>query len=1070
MEHFQNHKLIVLLGPHPNQEHTLSKATTVIGRDYTQGVDVIIPSPTVSRRHVQIIRQKDQWLVQDLGSSNGTILNGERLTADPHPLKPGDRIQLAPSVVLSFTAEPILAQVEPHQTETPETILGEIQDLRAPTTPPQLIIAIAGEASQTYALTKSAYTLGRSPDNDIVVDSRVISRRHARLERVDGGFAFVNLPDATNAVHFQGRPLTSPHRLRHNDILRVGDANLPGLMVTMTYSSPDEAARVGESVVIHFGEKNQLQIGRDPGNDVVLEAPNISRFHAQVERIGKRYRLLDLRSANGTFVNDQRIEDEVWLSPDDTIRIGPYRFEMGEDELAQFDESSGLRADVINLNKWVRRDLNILQNVSVIFKPREFITIVGQSGGGKSTLLDAIAGYHPATHGRVLVNDIDVYQNFDAVRNNIGYVPQRDIIHMELSVYEALDYAAQLRMPPDTTPEERHERVMEVMEDLDLAHRKDLPVSGLSGGQQKRVSIGVELLTKPGLFFLDEATSGLDPGTETSLMQLLRRLADQGCTIVLVTHATKNVMLADKVVFLARGGYLAWFGPPDEALFYFDKYRSEQEQRTQSMEFDQIYAILENPENGTPQDWAERFQAHPAYIKYIAQPLAGKRNVWETDLPPSRPVATPVHQVHGPTSSIRQFLILSSRNLRILLRDKVSLALMLGAAPLVSMLDVLLSFLMGKNQFDFVEGNAANLIMTFFLLVIFAIFVGALSQMREIVKENDIYKRERLVNLKIAPYVLSKVWVAALLALYHAAAYVIIHNLAYGMSGSFLDFLFMYATMVLAAMAGMMLGLFASALSPNANAVPMIVILLIMPQVVLSGALVPLPSAVSAPAASRWTFESLMAISAIGSDVAADPCWDLPVELREVMTIEDRSEHCNCMGLNILREESCAFPGVGQFYDDVIEQPEPEEPPPLRDKPSEPEIPPEPVKPEDESDSVAMADYFEALEDYQDKATLIQDVYKAEMKAFEAEAKLYQKEMEAYQEDLLDWEITRAAATDAAEGLVESFREEVAWTFVDKNDTATFLSKIFNAWLAQALIIMILLLGVLYMVKRKDVI
>jgi ABC-type multidrug transport system ATPase subunit len=117
---------------------------------------------------------------------------------------------------------------------------------------------------------------------------------------------------------------------------------------------------------------------------------------------------------------------------------------------------------------------------------------------------------------------------------------------MELTIYQALDYAAQWRMPSDTTKEEREKRVMEVLADLDLTHRKDVQISGLSGGQQKRVSIGVELLTKPGLFFLDEPTSGLDPGTETALMQLMRRLADQGRTIILITHATKNVMLADR--------------------------------------------------------------------------------------------------------------------------------------------------------------------------------------------------------------------------------------------------------------------------------------------------------------------------------------------------------------------------------------------------------------------------------------------------------------------------------------------------------------------------------------------
>jgi ABC-type multidrug transport system ATPase subunit len=208
--------------------------------------------------------------------------------------------------------------------------------------------------------------------------------------------------------------------------------------------------------------------------------------------------------------------------------------------------------------------------------------------------------------------------------NWAGFVPQKDIIHMELTIYQALDYAAQLRMPADMTSDERHKRVMEVLEDLDLTHRKDVQISGLSGGQQKRVSIGVELLTKPGLFFLDEPTSGLDPGTETALMQLMRRLADQGRTIVLITHATKNVMLGDKVIFLARGGYLAWFGPPEEALEYFDQYRSDRERRAGKIEFDEIYAILDNPDYGSAADWDKKYRESQAYQKYVAEPLKGK--------------------------------------------------------------------------------------------------------------------------------------------------------------------------------------------------------------------------------------------------------------------------------------------------------------------------------------------------------------------------------------------------------------------------------------------------------------
>jgi ABC-type Mn2+/Zn2+ transport system ATPase subunit len=287
-------------------------------------------------------------------------------------------------------------------------------------------------------------------------------------------------------------------------------------MVTMAYLSPSQAA--SRISAVQFGEKERLTFGRDENNDIVLENPNISRFHAQVTRVGRRYYVSDLRSANGTFVNDKRVEGNVWLNPRDTVRLGSYKFILGTDEFSLHDETAGLRVEASHLCKWVRKNLNLLQDISLVFQPREFIVIVGQSGGGKSTLLDAIAGYRPATLGKVLVNGTDVYRNFDAVRNEIGYVPQKDIIHMELTVYQALDFAAQLRMPKDTSKAERHQRILDVLTELDLAHRKDVQISGLSGGQQKRVSIGVELLTRPGLFFLDEPTSGLDPGTETAFM------------------------------------------------------------------------------------------------------------------------------------------------------------------------------------------------------------------------------------------------------------------------------------------------------------------------------------------------------------------------------------------------------------------------------------------------------------------------------------------------------------------------------------------------------------------------
>ena len=191
--------------------------------------------------------------------------------------------------------------------------------------------------------------------------------------------------------------------------------------------------------------------------------------------------------------------------------------------------------------------------------------------------------------------------------------PRKDIVHAELTPFTALIYVAKLRMPADTSDEERKAAVLNVLKELDLTERKDVPISRLSGGQLKRVSIGVELLTRPRLFFLDEPTSGLDPGTEYEMMHLMRRLADQGRTVILVTHATKNVILCDKVVFLARGGFLSFFGPPDEALKYFDQYRTPRERQQKEMEFDDIYRILGDEKRGTPVEWNARFLTSPQY-------------------------------------------------------------------------------------------------------------------------------------------------------------------------------------------------------------------------------------------------------------------------------------------------------------------------------------------------------------------------------------------------------------------------------------------------------------------------
>lgn len=1140
MDNQSQHSLTLKHGASSGEVFPLSAEEIIIGRE--QGCEIRIEAPGVSRRHARLLRQGDAYLLEDLASTNGVFINDQRLSA-PQRLKHADRVRLGQTVTLDYAAplppagatlfeapalrpdqtalegpparpdQTALEGAQPpqrpaerapaawsppppaYQAPTPpayqpppiahppavgSTMLGDVQPISIPASPPQLVVAIAGEMVQTYSLTQLKIGLGRADDNQIVIRSPIVSRYHAVLERTKSGYVLSPSPEAGNPILLEGRPLTASHPLRHADTLRIGSLD-PGLMVSLTYIDPNQV--IASPVrAIQFAEKTLLQIGRDPSNDIQLDSPNVSRFHAQVERVGQRYRLVDLHSANGVFVNDVRVQGETWLQPDDIIRIGRHSLVMGTGEIGALAETRGLQVDSINLNKWVRKDLNILKNISLSFQPREFIVVVGQSGGGKSTLVDAIAGYRPATHGMVLVNGVNIYRNFEAVINDIGYVPQRDIIHYELTVTQALDYAARLRMPRDTSPSERRQRIHEVLDDLDLLDRKDTPISKLSGGQIKRVSIGVELLTKPGLFFLDEPTSGLDPGTETSFMHLMRRLADQGRTIVVVTHATKNVMLADKVVFLARGGFLAWFGPPEEALKYFDPYRSERDRRAKEMDFDQIYAILDDPSKGSAQDWAARYLQHPASQKYITAPLEGTSRQAAASgrgapaLATVREPAAPASQAgrsrtprRARASALHQFLVLSARNLKILTRDRTSLVLMLLSPLLIGAIDFLLAPLMGRQLLTYAEGDASNATTLWFLLAMNGLLVGGFSQMREFIKEADVYKRERLVNLKIFPYVASKIWVSLLLALYQAAVFMLVRWFSFEVPGGQETFLLLYVTMALAILAGMMNGLLASAIAPAASSAPLLMILLIVPQIVLSGALAKIPDRISAIASTRWAFQGFLGLTGMGSDVSADPCWSLDDDTRANLSLDDKQAlGCRCLGTAMFTPGSCNFPGLGKIYVAEIDQAPPVEPAALPPRPAEPSVPPAPQPPADKNDQLAMAKYLTSLQDYQDQVTQIQDTYRAQMKLYESQADLYQAQMKEYQAERLEFESARSAAVSTGESLIGAIKNEFGWTFVNKDDKALLYPWIAKVWGALGIIIVIYMLLILFVFKRKD--
>ena len=601
--------------------------------------------------------------------------------------------------------------------------------------------------------------------------------------------------------------------------------------------------------------RERVKIGRSETNDIVLAQPGVSRDHAVLQRADGSYRIVDLRSTNGTFVNGERVHTRL-LQDGDEIWIGSTVLTFDRSGITRFSRGGGAQIDALGLSRTVGEGLTILDDVSLSIYPGELVCIVGGSGAGKTTLLDALNGFRPATSGRVLYNGIDFYAHFDAFRHSLGYVPQDDIVHPELTVYQTLYFTARLRLPPDTTRAEIERRISEALESLELVERRDTEVRRLSGGQRKRVSIGVELLSKPEVFFLDEPTSGLDPGLDSRMMELLRRLASQGRTVVLTTHATRNIMICDKVVFMARGGRLVYFGPPAEALTYFGV-----------EDFADIYRLLE--EQGTTEAWQARFLRAPQYAQHVEQRLAGRGDGVETAGPPEKRGQVP--RVNWPM----QFLWLTLRYVRILRADLVALIVLLAAAPFIALL---LSSAFKRSVFALTwaeGGDARQGVALMFLLGSSSVFLGAFVAARAIAEEGRIYSRERLVNLKIVPYILSKLATLGIFSLIQSALLLGIISRRIDLPGDTDTFLALYGTLVLTNLAAVGMGLVVSAVAANGLQATLVMVLLLVPQLVLSGSLVPLsqlnpaPKAISTVIIGRWSLSLLGHFVDLNSRLAA---------------------------------------------------------------------------------------------------------------------------------------------------------------------------------------------------------
>lgn len=658
---------------------TFDGPRVVIGRD--RDCQIVVQDVQASRHHAFLDREQQGWVIVD-ASSNGTFVGGARVTrvevgTTPISLNLGGADGQAIVVVAVPAAGPGVAAtppIAPSRSERPVSQPVVAPGSSPPARPPE------------------------QPDADW----------WRNLPQPEG------LPlGGSSADAWRPQPVLPPGQLAH-----------------------------GQSVVVPqlVGAGRRLTVGRDQGNDIVLNDPLVSRHHARLDPATPNAPavLHDLQSFNGTFVNGARVQGAVQLAAGSEVIFGNQTFRWDGRQLVASATTHEFTLYADGLTQVVAGGKRLIENVTFQLAPSSLTAVIGPSGAGKSTLLGALTGLRPASHGRVIWQGHDLYQHYDQLRFQIGLVPQQDIQHPQLKVNQALGYAARLRLPPDTTPQERQARVQYVAQQLQLTQRLDNRIgTQLSGGQRKRVSIATELLTAPPLLFLDEPTSGLDPGLDLEVMKQLRSLADDGRVVMVVTHSVLALDICDNVIVLAPGGRIAYFGPPSGVLAHFGRGN-----------YPEVFDLLDDP---------DLWQRIPAPNRSI-----------ETGT--IRPVAAAVPAPPRQSFS-RQLTTLVARNSAVVMADRLLLG-MLVLLPLI--LGGLSRLVPGSNGLSLEAGEQTRTLpdgtvrsvfdsqeptQRLIVLIVAACLMGTAIAIRELVGERPIFKREYAVGLSPGTYFLSKILV-----------------------------------------------------------------------------------------------------------------------------------------------------------------------------------------------------------------------------------------------------------------------------------------------------------------------
>lgn len=748
----------------------------------------------------------------------------------------------------------------------------------APTVKLEADTGTASDVGSRLGEAVRSWVVGSHPECDLRVDRPTVSGRHCRLSRQgDGTFRLEDL-GSTNGTFVNGRRIAAPVTVGPEDRVTLGRSEplpwdelqgrprpgprrdpVPGSHPSHHRRTPPES---GAGTIDLGPGSSPLLVGRDPACDVAIDHPMVSWHHARLHRDGDLLVVEDLGSTNGTFVEGRRVRERAAVRIGEAVGVaGTLLVVTAPGRLLRRELHGNLTVEgrEVTVDVPGRR---LVEAVSLTLFPGELVGLMGPSGAGKTTLMMALNGYTPPAGGRVLFNGQDLYGNFAQFRLDLGYVPQDDIIHRDLTVRQALAYTARLRLPRDTRAREIRRRIAKVLAQLGLEGTEDVLIGspakkGISGGQRKRVNLAMELLTDPSVLFLDEPTSGLSSEDALMVMEVLRTLADGGKTILLTIHQPSLEVFRkmDNLALLAKDpgspepARLAYYGPayPDAPRFF-----SPAAARCEGPSPDEV---LRGLARGKASDWVGRYEASP-YQRDFVEARAGRSL-------PAAPQAG-VGEVRRP-AGLHQWWTLVRRNVAIKARDLWNTAILLVQAPIIAGLIVMV---FGDDVRKEVTAEtwasvATSLATTLFLLTIAAIWFGCSNSAREIVSEWAIYHRERMVNLKIPSFVGSKLAVLGGLSVVQCGALL---GIVYPICDLRGDPLLMLAVLLASSLVGVGFGLLLSALAPSSEVAISLVPLILLPMVILGGIMQPAHrmgqpmEAGSHLMASQWAFEGLMVV------------------------------------------------------------------------------------------------------------------------------------------------------------------------------------------------------------------